>query len=282
MDTRTRFTSAHGAPKRSAGRFRPHLLILFGITALVAVTSAGAVGAGAVAAPPAPTVDSITPSSGPIGTVIQVEGTCTHTQSSPVVSFTDPSGQVLKYAPGWEMHYVGSDQVSGQLTVPAKMGISGADPELTEPVVAGDVYGVAINCTGDGNWSAPVLFTVIASPATTTGPTPTVPPAALDIDVSSVAAGGQVTLSGAGFMPGSAVTVDLHSSPVRLTTTAADDTGMLHTTVTIPTNTAPGVHQLVVTGAGPDGVRTLVASISVTAALAQSATPVAAAPTYTG
>ncbi|WP_430867379.1 leucine-rich repeat protein [Demequina aurantiaca] len=66
---------------------------------------------------------------------------------------------------------------------------------------------------------------------------------------ATVTPGVAFVVSGTGFDPSEALTVELHSDPVILATILADATGAFSTTVTVPTDTAVGAHQIVVTGA---------------------------------
>jgi hypothetical protein len=100
----------------------------------------------------------------------------------------------------------------------------------------------------------------------TASPEPTDEPGdgpALSLGASTVAAGGTVTVSAAGLEPGGLVTIELRSTPVTLARVAADATGALRATVTIPASTSPGQHRIVVTD--PSGA-TASAPITVTSA----------------
>jgi hypothetical protein len=81
-----------------------------------------------------------------------------------------------------------------------------------------------------------------------------------EVSTSTPTAGGTMTVSGSGFMPGATLTVQLFSTPVLLTTVVADGTGAYSVLVTIPADTAPGSHEIVVSGLRPDGqmMRTVV------------------------
>jgi len=72
---------------------------------------------------------------------------------------------------------------------------------------------------------------------------------------STVVAGATVGIEAEGFQPGEEVRIELHSTPVLLATVNADSQGRLDVKVKIPTGTALGAHELVVTGAtGAEGV----------------------------
>lgn len=102
-------------------------------------------------------------------------------------------------------------------------------------------------------------FSVCDDDCTTTEPAqPT-----LGLGSTSVAAGGTVTISGAGFVASADLRIELRSTPVLLGTATTDATGAFRTTVTVPADTAPGAHSLVMID--PDGAETAVA-LTVTAA----------------
>jgi hypothetical protein len=61
------------------------------------------------------------------------------------------------------------------------------------------------------------------------------------------------TVSGDGFAPGVNVDITVESAPIQLKTVAADATGAISTTVTIPTDLPAGTHTLKATGATIDG-----------------------------
>ena len=128
--------------------------------------------------------------------------------------------------------------------------------------------------------------TITLPDPTTTTVTTTAPAAAvLTVSTNQAGVGGSVTISGDGFAPGASLVAELHSTPVRLAAFKAGADGTFSTTVTIPADTTPGLHEIVVVGAGLDGIRTITADITVVAALAAVATtptPVRAAPNYTG
>jgi titin len=78
-------------------------------------------------------------------------------------------------------------------------------------------------------------------------------------------AGGQLTVSGDGFAPGSQVQVIIESEPVLLATVTTDAAGSFTVDVTIPTSFS-GEHLIVATGIDPAGsVRVLGTTIVVAA-----------------
>jgi len=105
----------------------------------------------------------------------------------------------------------------------------------------------------------------VAAPAFAYGPNA----ATVTSNTSSIGSGGSLTVTGSNFVPGETITLDLHSTPVMLDTTAADGTGAFTATVTIPSDAPPGAHTIVATGASGDAASTaitLVSSISTTGA----------------
>ncbi len=73
------------------------------------------------------------------------------------------------------------------------------------------------------------------------------------VSTTTPTAAGTMTISGNGFLPGTSLTIVLHSDPVVLATVDADANGAYSVIVTIPAGTTPGTHQIVVSGLGPDG-----------------------------
>jgi hypothetical protein len=76
--------------------------------------------------------------------------------------------------------------------------------------------------------------------------------------------GGSVDVSCGGWMPGSDVTITLHSDPVTLGTFTADDDGNISASVTIPDSIDVGAHTLELTGVDTTGApRTVTTTIEV-------------------
>lgn len=72
------------------------------------------------------------------------------------------------------------------------------------------------------------------------------PELGLTLDVTSVSAGGSITLSGAGFDPERAYPVILNSDPVLLGTATTDVRGAFSATLLVPTTVPPGEHVITV------------------------------------
>ncbi len=89
----------------------------------------------------------------------------------------------------------------------------------------------------------------VALDATCTEPEPE-PAPELTLAVDSVRAGGDLLISGRGFVAGETVAFELHSDPLALGTLTADADGRISGTLRIPTSAPAGAHTLVALGAG--------------------------------
>ncbi|MEO6533910.1 MAG: Ig-like domain-containing protein [Pseudolysinimonas sp.] len=87
---------------------------------------------------------------------------------------------------------------------------------------------------------------------------------ASSLSVSTVIAGGQLTVSGSGLPPNVTEQITLNSSPVLLTTVTTSAAGAFSKVVTIPAATVAGSHTITVTGTS--GVDPAAAPLTVTAA----------------
>lgn len=67
-------------------------------------------------------------------------------------------------------------------------------------------------------------------------------------DIAEEFVGGQMVVTGYGFLPGENVTLRLHSRTFDLGVAQADNTGAINHTVTIPAQAAAGIHSIVATG----------------------------------
>ena len=74
-------------------------------------------------------------------------------------------------------------------------------------------------------------------------------PAVVSLSSTAARPGDTLTVSGSGFVPGEPVSIVLHSTPVELASVKADESGAVVTTVTLPTDTAAGTHEITLTGA---------------------------------
>jgi LPXTG-motif cell wall-anchored protein len=111
----------------------------------------------------------------------------------------------------------------------------------------------------------PVFF-VGQTPPTT--PTTTTPPAALS--ATRVTAGGSITVSGEGFLPGEQVQVVLFSDPVVLGVVVAGADGKATATKTIPASTPAGTHHIELVGV-TSGRKVVSPAITVLAAASPAA-----------
>src|SRR5699024_7233013 len=73
--------------------------------------------------------------------------------------------------------------------------------------------------------------------------------AAIELSRTKVAAGADLSVIGSSFGAGESASITLHSDPVSLGKVQANDAGECKTSVTVPADTAPGEHEVVVTGA---------------------------------
>lgn len=93
-------------------------------------------------------------------------------------------------------------------------------------------------------------------------------PPEISVSTSSVVAGGLVSITGSGYQANEQVRIELHSSPVVLTTVQANGAGVINVLVTIPASTFVGNHELVLYGLSSSTVSLV--PITITAALAQT------------
>ena len=116
-------------------------------------------------------------------------------------------------------------------------------------------------------------------PTTTTSTTePQSGPLLYPVDTATPTAGGTLRVGGSGWLPGSTVDVELHSTPVHLGSVLVDQDGGFLFTATIPADTPPGSHEIVATGTGADRQPQSVSSpIDVVAAQAGATTTTTAA-----
>ncbi|MGH9055524.1 MAG: hypothetical protein ACRDYY_06610 [Acidimicrobiales bacterium] len=128
---------------------------------------------------------------------------------------------------------------------------------------------------------AALLIGVSVTPAGAT-PLPGVyppPPEGLFVSASQVALGQSLRVTGEGYAPGKAVTLTLHSAPVVLGTAVPDTEGNFDASVTIPSGTPQGVHQVIGSGyalANPNQVLVLTARLTVVASGVSAAAAVPA------
>lgn len=91
--------------------------------------------------------------------------------------------------------------------------------------------------------------------------------ATVSLSAGTIAAGGSLRVSGSAFEAGETLMIELRSTPVVLATVAADAAGALSARVTVPGDTMPGAHRIVLTAASGESVS---AALTVTAASSAS------------
>lgn len=116
---------------------------------------------------------------------------------------------------------------TGPISVDAVISHPGTDPDATN-----DTRGWTLTVVPDPSGSA-------------TGQ--------LLIDQTTIDPGEDLGIEGSGFDPGSPALATLFSDPTELGNYVADDTGTVKTAVTIPADTAPGSHRIVLSGIDPEG-----------------------------
>jgi len=103
------------------------------------------------------------------------------------------------------------------------------------------------------------------------------PPTAATIDKAVVEAGGELTVTGAGFLPGEQVQVWLHSEPQLMGVVVADAVGSVSSTFTVPTTAEVGTHHVELYGI-TSALRLISPDFSVVAATVPAAAAAAATP----
>ncbi|PJJ65651.1 hypothetical protein [Compostimonas suwonensis] len=172
------------------------------------------------------------------------------------------SGELVP-APGAVVYtwYAGGEVIEGQ---------SGETLTLTEAQL-GEPISVRVTATVDG-------YEAQTTGSPQTAPVADVPGAALS--TGTVIVGRTVTVTGTRFLGSPRCTLELHSTPVTLATVAPDAEGSFSATVTVPADTAPGAHEIVVVA--PDGTAVVSMPLTVEALAIPTATPVGADLANTG
>jgi hypothetical protein len=78
---------------------------------------------------------------------------------------------------------------------------------------------------------------------------------AISVSQSNVRVGGRDVVTGSGFAANADATLTLESPPVHIGRAHTHRNGKFSATVTIPSSTRPGAHDIVATGRAPDGSR---------------------------
>lgn len=144
---------------------------------------------------------------------------------------TNPSGDTLT------LHGIGTPTTAGN-------GYENGAVRTNAAVVTVAAGGVGVHFTQTG-----ADGTASSTGGSTAVTFVTVTPATPQLSVSTVTAGGTLTVTGSGFDPGESVGVYLRSTPVLLATTAASNSGAISASISIPTDTALGAHQIELRGA---------------------------------
>jgi len=171
-------------------------------------------------------------------------------------------------AEGWSaelQNQLTTAQAGQSVTVPVYAVRSGGE--------AADEATITLTATSESDPTKTATADCVVTAALLDGPTtptPTDDPGTTEpvvtVDPATVAAGGEVTISGSGLDAGASYTIELHSAPVVLTSVVADDEGTFSTVARIPASTSAGAHEVVllqdgdtvaatpltVTAAGPD------------------------------
>ena len=218
-----------------------------------------------------PTTSSSTSSTVPTtssSTSSTVPGSSTSSSSTVPGSSTSSSSTVPGSSTSSSSTVPGSS-TSSSSTVPG----SSTSSSSTAPSSTSSTSSTSTSSTSTTSSSVPTGTTTSSSSSSSTSSTsstvpttpttvgPTVPPGQPTIDVTprTVVAGQDATVFGSGFPPSTPVDIVLLSSPVLLGTVVTDASGSFTTTVTIPSDTEPGIHRLVgaVRGGGPSAETTI-------------------------
>jgi LPXTG-motif cell wall-anchored protein len=127
------------------------------------------------------------------------------------------------------------------------------------------------------------MLYVNGQPVAVSNPGPVTPIVASTGTVAFTAApGSSVAVTGEGFAVGEPVDITLHSTPVLLSTVNADGAGRVRTTVTIPADTEPGQHELILSGHYSGNTVSIPITVTAVALTAQSGIQTSSALAATG
>ncbi|HVV38054.1 MAG TPA: hypothetical protein VHC63_15715 [Acidimicrobiales bacterium] len=163
----------------------------------------------------------------------------------------DPGAYRVSFACGYATHIAGVD--AGTVT----NGPWHAYGEITGSVF--DLCATAPDCgtpapttsTSTSTTVEPEPTTVAPPPATTTTE-PEVTPGD-GIGESSASPGGEITIDASGFLPGTEVVIEFHSTPHRIGSVTADARGRVKTAAWVPVDAEVGTHHVVLTGTDATG-----------------------------
>ena len=161
----------------------------------------------------------------------------------------DPAG--IQGYEAWAIPGVNIQSNAGQITCHP---LKAAARSCLIGVRAGSRYTVGVAAFG-ANRGEPAFLETATVPAAAIPPSAPVATAPLTTDkgsMSSLPAGGSVTLTGSGYLPFSTVTLVIYSTPKVLGTVQADAHGNFSSAVTVPAGFG-GSHSLVAAGVGASG-----------------------------
>ncbi|MHA7270843.1 GDSL-type esterase/lipase family protein [Arthrobacter sp. HLT1-20] len=147
---------------------------------------------------------------------------------------------------------------AGSTTVTATGAVSKVPVSVTFAVTVAPTVAPTVPPTVEPT-VAPTLAPTVEPTVAPTG-VPTVAPTApvvgeptVSLSGSSAVAGGELTMTGSNFKPGTTATFTLHSDPVVLGTAVVSANGVVSLTAKLPTSIPAGVHTLIITGTGANG-----------------------------
>lgn len=204
---------------------------------------------------------AVTPTSGPIGTVVTITGNSDFGPDSGGVCEQAISNYIVTQSVWIEVDPAVQWDDAGNFTATATIPTHYTDggQGASAPLTAGTTITFLMNCpygplTADFTVTAGGgATTSTTAPATTVPPftPPAEPPADADpfgAPPAPVPPGGTVTIGEGGFTAGELVHVVLYSEPQVLASARADAQGTLAIAVTVPDGTEPGEHTLVLFG----------------------------------
>ncbi|WP_024286025.1 DUF4214 domain-containing protein [Cellulomonas sp. KRMCY2] len=131
----------------------------------------------------------------------------------------------------------------GTWSVTCTVPLDATAGQYTVTPSAADVVGNWLNTNGGPTTTVRATFTV--------APVVIVPPDIPAVQVTAgsvVRPGGSLAVSGSGFKPGSTTRLVLHSDPIDLGTVTVSGAGTFSTTVTVPSSTPEGAHEIEAAG----------------------------------
>lgn len=169
----------------------------------------------------------------------------------PVEGLTGPDGTYTKTVP---IPKAGTTNITAGIKIASGESVYGGDRDYTFPETCATPDPTPTPTPTATPTSAPTPTPQPSSsptPTDTPSPSPSESSSPLSVSLSTSTAirGNLVTVIASGFAPGETVQIWLHSTPVKLVTTTADENGALRQAVTIPDGTDIGAHTVEVRGA---------------------------------